>query len=296
MVYCASTPSGAGMTQIDLTSARAKLQHAEAHITVLRTFIDTARAQEENQLDVSAELDPATDQYILRISSTPDLTPIAEKVSLIVGDILHNLRSALDHLAWQLACVAARGTPAKPKDVIFPICDPPQRGKTCKTPKYLTTADWQKMHEFEPCKGLSNRPDTWSASYVHQLTLLQRLSNDDKHKTLPVVLLLTNELKTIRTRTSLPPWIVKTAQGIEFLPERISHPDPDDDRPDFTYASFKAEVGAEICRQHAPAWKDTTVIEHVGTATPQIALEENRPVPETMERLAEYVRLVLDAF
>ena len=38
------------------------------------------------------------------------------------------------------------------------------------------------------------------------------------------------------------------------------------------------------------------LIEHVGTATPQVALEENRPVSETMERLAEYVRLVLDDF
>ena len=71
--------------------------------------------------------------------------------------------------------------------------------------------------------------------------------------------------------------------------------DPDDDSPDFTYASFRAEVGAEVRHQRAPAWKGRAVIEHVGTATPQVALEENRPVPETTEQLAEYVRLVLDA-
>lgn len=98
------------------------------------------------------------------------------------------------------------------------------------------------------------------------------------------------------TRTGLPPWLSKTEKGFELLPERMSDPDLDDDRPDFTHASFKAEVGAEVCRQRAPAWKGRTVIEHVGTATPQVALEENRPVPETMQRLADYVRLVLDAF
>jgi hypothetical protein len=284
------------MTQVDLTSAQAKLRHAEAHITTLRTFIDAARSQEENQLGLGAELDAATDMYVLRITSAPDLAPISEKVSLIVGDVVHNLRSALDHLAWRLACGAAPGgIPAKPKDVIFPICEPPQPGKSCKTPKYFTAADWQKIHEFEPCKGLNNRPDGWSASYVHQLTLLQQLSNDDKHKTLPLVLILTNELKTMRTRTSLPPWIVKTEEGVTFVPERVGEPDPDDDRPDFTHASFKAEVGAEVCRQRAPAWKGRTAIEHVGTATPQVALDEHRPVVPTMERLTEYVRVVLNA-
>lgn len=284
------------MSQIELTNARAKLRHAETHLSTLRTFIDTARAREENQLAVGAELDTAAGLYILRITYTPDLTPIAEKVSLIVGDVIHNLRSALDHLAWQLACGAAGGTPRKSKDVVFPICDPRQPGKTCKTPGYLATADWQKMHEFEPCKGLNNRPDGWSASYVHQLTLLKELSNADKHKTLPVVLLLTNELKTMRTRTSLPPWIVKTEEGVTFVPECMSDLNPDDDRPDFTHASFKAEVGAEICRQRAPAWKGRTVIEHVGTAAPQVTLDQRRAVVETMERLTEYVRLVLDAF
>ena len=281
--------------QIDLTSARAKLRHAEEHIATLRSYIDTARTQKENQPKVGAELDTATDQYILRITSTPDLAPIAEKVSLIVGDVAHNLRSALDHLAWQLACDAAGGTPQKPREVVFPICDPPQPGKTCKTPGYLAPADWQKMHEFEPCKELNNRPDSWSASYVHQLTLLRELSNDDKHKTLPVTLLLTNGLSTMRTRATLPPWLSKTENGFELHPERMSDPDPDDDRPDFTHASFKVEIGAEVCRQRAPAWTGT-VIEHVGTATPQITLDERRPAPETMERFAEYVRMVLDAF
>ena len=36
-----------------------------------------------------------TDRYVVRITSTPDLTLIAERISLIVDDILHNLRSAV---------------------------------------------------------------------------------------------------------------------------------------------------------------------------------------------------------
>ena len=39
--------------------------------------------------------------------------------SLILGDLLHNLRSALDHLAWQLV-VDGGGTPSQ--DTNFPVC------------------------------------------------------------------------------------------------------------------------------------------------------------------------------
>ncbi len=40
--------------------------------------------------------------------------------SLFIGDCVHNLRSALDHLAWQLV-EAGGGTPNR--DTYFPICD-----------------------------------------------------------------------------------------------------------------------------------------------------------------------------
>jgi hypothetical protein len=69
--------------QIDLTSARAKLRHAEEHIATLRTFTGTARSQEENQLCVSVELDSAAGLYILRIARTPDLASIAGHVRVV---------------------------------------------------------------------------------------------------------------------------------------------------------------------------------------------------------------------
>lgn len=282
--------------RIDLASAQAKLRHAESHLSTLRTFVDTATSHEQNQLRLGADLDPASGIHIVRISSVPKLAPLAEKASLIVGDIAHNLRSALDHLAWQLACAAAGGAPAKPREVQFPICYPSEISKTCKTPSYFTAADWQKIHEFEPCKGLNGRPDGWSGDYVHQLSLLQQLNNDDKHKTLAVILLVPNQLAMIPTRASLPPWIVKTEDGWEFASERVSDPDPDADMPNFEHASFRAEVGAEVGRFRATAWQGRTTIENVGTATPQVALDERRPAVAAIERLTEYVRLILDSF
>jgi hypothetical protein len=101
----------------------------------------------------------------------------------------------------------------------------------------------------------------------------------------------------MRTRTSLPPWLIKTEKGFDVIPARMSEPDPDDDRPDFKNIDhFKVEVGAEVCRMRAPAWEGKPSIDNVGTASPIITLDGYRPAPQTMERLTEYVRLILGAF
>jgi hypothetical protein len=51
------------------------------------------------------------------------LLPIPVEIALIIGDVVHNLRSSLDHLAWQL--VLSNGeTPTK--KTYFPIQDPTQ--------------------------------------------------------------------------------------------------------------------------------------------------------------------------
>jgi hypothetical protein len=103
------------------------------------------------------------------------------------------------------------------------------------------------------------------------LSLLQQLSSDDKHKTLPAVLLVPHQLAMIPTRTSLSPWIIETEDGWTFAPERVSDPDPDYDMPNFECASFEAEVGAEVGRFRATAWQGKATIENVGIVTPQVS-------------------------
>src|SRR5438552_3478733 len=45
--------------------------------------------------------------------------PPSPWIGVVVGDVAHNLRSALDHLAWQLATLD--GDPPEPDKVQFPI-------------------------------------------------------------------------------------------------------------------------------------------------------------------------------
>ena len=109
------------------------------------------------------------------------------------------------------------------------------------------------------------------------------------------MLLTPNQFSTIATRRSLPPWVARTGDSFEFKPERISDADPEAEEHDFSHADLCAELGAEVGRIKAPAWNTTTSIDDVGEVTPRVACEGPRPLFAVLERLADYVRLILDS-
>src|SRR6266536_1025914 len=94
-----------------------KLKRAEKHIGELNSALEEFYATKP--YGIRKKIDPDTrDQiyYLTRLDSVP--LPI----SLIIGDVLQNLRSALDHLAYAL--VAKAIAPVLPnKYLTFPIMD-----------------------------------------------------------------------------------------------------------------------------------------------------------------------------
>lgn len=164
-----------------------------------------------------------------------------------------------------------------------------------RPPRFLDPTDWLRLHEFQPCKGRNGRPDNWSGDYIHQLSLLQKVSNQDKHQRLSIVLLTPNAFSTSPTRFSLPPGIIRAGDSFEFLPERVSDPDPEAEDFDFSHASQRVELGIEIGRIKVPAWRLLPRIEDAGEVTPRVALDRTRPIFTTLERLADYVQLILSS-
>jgi len=278
----------------DLGSARAKLGHAQRHIDELHTVIDLFFEDQRHRPRLRADFDHFSKYHILRIKSVPDLSPLIENTSLLVGDTIHDLRSALDHAAWQLACQFANGEPGNSTQVYFPICDPRPRHPH-KAPRFFDPADWLVLHEFQPCKGINGRPDDWSGDYIHQLSQLQKMSNDDKHRRLSIVLLTPNAFFTVPTRSSLPPWIVPAGGSFEFHPERISDPDPEAEEYDFSQSGKQVDVGIEVARIRSPYWRSLPVIEDAGEVIPRVASEGPRPIFAVLDRLAAYVKVILDA-
>ena len=97
------------------------------------------------------------------------------RFSLLIGEIAHNLRSCLDHVAWQLASVPDKGT-------AFPIAVKENDWKRSFNRELKTFSDDRRsfINCFQPyLRG--NRASK------HPLAILQKLNNTDKHSLLNVM-------------------------------------------------------------------------------------------------------------
>lgn len=79
-------------------SARLKIERADHHIADLeRQFLALL---EDNSYGLRIEFNPETGQNDIRIRF---LRPVpAKPLALIIGDAIHNLRTALDHMTWEM--------------------------------------------------------------------------------------------------------------------------------------------------------------------------------------------------
>lgn len=97
-----------------LTPARLKIERAKHHINDLDVEIKTFLARNPFVLMTRVEKKPAR-----KIAFIKNKIPIPPAISLITGDAVHNLKSALDMLAWAMVGDKAKN----PTRVLFPFAD-----------------------------------------------------------------------------------------------------------------------------------------------------------------------------
>jgi hypothetical protein len=160
----------------ELRGIEAKLDRAAEHLNMLdrevRKFIErqTHRVIGEYQPDARCH------SFKMAITEQPPLA-----IGVILGDVVHNLRSALDHLVWQLVLKANR----VPGDwTRFPLYDDP--GKFAKA---VTTPGQRSRRN--PLLGLEGTPPLQAIEALQPyhgqhannlLGALHSLSNEDKHR------------------------------------------------------------------------------------------------------------------
>ncbi|MGX4738146.1 hypothetical protein [Kitasatospora griseola] len=280
------------MLTVDLRSAWAKYRHACEQLESLAVYVEAQEKTLTEAAPLAAHFSAETGFHILRISRVPDVQGVLEEVSLRAGDVINNLRTSMDHLMWQLACL--RGQPQKPQQVKFRLCKP--EGQSCRKPDFLEDGVWGRVHEFQSCKGLNGRADGWSGEYVHQIEQLAKLSNVDKHKNIVDIIPVVNGFSSIPTRLTLPPWIQLVDGEHILVPERLNDPDPDAEVIDGSQADYRLAVGAEVARIKAPLWGTVELIGFIGFARLHFGLPGRLPLIPTLERLSSYCREVLTAF
>jgi len=166
----------------ELYSCYLKLRRVEHHANVLQNALDKFLGN--NPYAIICERDPKVDEYILCTKVREEPPP---EGSPIVGDIVHNWRSALDHLAYQLVIRNGKTPSIRTQ---FPIFSK----SPFDTSLYFKTKDakdalarWNRqvdgMHpnDVEVIKKLQPY-NAGQGADTHPLFALSQLSNWDKHR------------------------------------------------------------------------------------------------------------------
>jgi hypothetical protein len=86
-----------------LDGAHAKLSRAQEHLQEFEHEAAKVNEAVPRTLCLPTTYDPEGQRFIAYLTEEPAIPP---RLSTIAGDVLHNLRSALDHLAYQLVILA----------------------------------------------------------------------------------------------------------------------------------------------------------------------------------------------
>jgi hypothetical protein len=151
-----------------LHSARLKVQRAKKHILDLDGAINAFLAAKP--YEITGQPDP--DMRQVRVYVTK-VDPVPDELACLAGDAIHNLRSALDHLAYQIFLAGPNPVPARAHSVYFPIFGSDAKYKAEKLRKIqsATQEALDALDAIEPYKGGKG----------HHLWVLDNLNNVDKH-------------------------------------------------------------------------------------------------------------------
>jgi hypothetical protein len=166
---------------------RVKNQQARAHIGRFNTAAEeyVARANLELRYDV----DPVAGTVGVRLHSDAE-PPLS--LGAIMGDVLHNLRSALDSIAWA-ACQRAGVAVSHEKRIYFPIgTDPGEWPALSKSHlPNLSAEHLEVFRRFQPWYWDEQAGAVgveMSTAHRHPLARLHELAKMDRHRvTLPIL-------------------------------------------------------------------------------------------------------------
>jgi hypothetical protein len=153
-----------------LEGVRLKLDRAEDGLEEINEAI--VEYLGEKNYTVEGEFDRDTSKYVLR----GRVTKHTLEIGVIAGEIVHNLRSALDHLAWQLALLT---TPTPYALTAFPIALTPGEFGSKKGQAMIGDIGSKHRALIETFQPYNGTQQAWTPLALGDLRVL---SNTDKHR------------------------------------------------------------------------------------------------------------------
>lgn len=160
-----------------LGSARLKVRRAQDHLSSFNQHVQ--RWLEGEPYRVVRELEAEGAEHVYRFEVCGKPPPY---LGTIVGDVAHNLMSALDSIAWDLSAASIPALSEKERQSIgFPIAIEPKRYNASAT-RFASPAAQAEIERSQPYHG--ELPDD------EPLWLIREFNRLDKHRHVNVVLAL----------------------------------------------------------------------------------------------------------
>ena len=163
------------MERLDLTGPNARVHRAREHLESLKsqsaTFIGS------QPFIIVPEFEPLTRDHVLRIWIR-GFIPV--HLSLVVGDVIHNARSALDQTAWMLATrdteIDELWSERTARRIAFPVIRTNEKDFfEHKSMRYFSNDTKEILADLQPYRG---------GHLGRSIDRLDRYWNIDKHRTL----------------------------------------------------------------------------------------------------------------
>jgi hypothetical protein len=271
---------------LDLGGSRAKLGRAKEHVETLRAKIALAGHPDPRVIPLRRKYEPEFGAVVYRIER---VIRAGDDWGLIVGDAVHNMRSALDHLAWALAVRHFGGVaPTDDKivrDIQFPVFSDAKHWPTHRYLKHMDPADVDILEQFQPFKLPSwarlvlqmQRPGV----IPHALEALVAMSNSDKHRVIQVlyVLALSGHLTVTKFTDCRPASQADDSFGITVTPP-----------------GQPPRVGDEVFRVPVVPTGTNPDVDLGAYVSAYVAVGKQHDVLEALDAFAVEVKSVLDAF
>lgn len=220
----------------EMTSAQRKLAWGVERIKTLYAEADVYRGSNAYLFDTEHELRSAN-QIHFRCFAT-EVEPPPDHWPLLAGDAIQNVRASLDHAVWT-AWRSVKENTGDGDHTQFVICDDPDGWRR---------SQWHLDGVPDPVGAVIERSQPYNRwpqnPAADSFSILRRLSNTDKHRTLAVVAsAIEFEMVGLEHPDELKNWKHATGKRLRKGRAQISsfdvisdaQVDPMKVRPDFTY-------------------------------------------------------------
>ncbi|NII52112.1 hypothetical protein [Frigoribacterium endophyticum] len=136
-----------------------------------------------------APVQVSVDRQYVELLAPRGSRPPADEWALALGDAVHNARSALDGLVWDLAHLDG-GTPKRPRSLAFPIVSDERKWREA-VDRNLSGVSDIFVERIKAVQPFLHPQEDGVASWLH---VLSELDNADKHRGLIVAVPIINAL------------------------------------------------------------------------------------------------------